>query len=103
MYGIKGRGVSVASGPSTRASMLPVTQLVFAARDVFPPSTPCVCALRGFLPGPVFPDTATRRLGLARLPPNWVVLAGRVVTLHVHVDVYGGAEVGNLGVDDVSL
>jgi len=72
--------VSVASRPSTRASKLPVTQLVFVARGVFPRSTPCVCALRGFLPGRVFPDRSTRRHGLARLPPDWVGLAGRVVT-----------------------
>ena len=72
--------MSVASSPSTRASKLPDTQLVFAARGVFSRSTPCVCALRGFLPGPVFPDRTTRRHGSARLPPNWVGLAGRVVT-----------------------
>jgi len=72
--------VCVASRPSTRASKLPVTQLVFVARGVFPRSTPCVCALRGFLPGRVFPDRTTRRHGLARLLPDWVGLAGRVVT-----------------------
>jgi len=72
--------VSVASRPLTRASKLPVTQLVFVARGVFPRSTPCVCALRGFLPGRVFPDRTTRRHGLARLPPDWVGLAGRVFT-----------------------
>jgi len=72
--------VSVASRPSTRASKLPVTQLVFVARGVFPRSTPCVCALRGFLPGRVFPDTNTRRHGLDRLPSDWVGLAGRLVT-----------------------
>jgi len=82
--GIRGRGVSVASRPSTRASKLPVTQLVFVARGFFPRSTPCVCALRGFLPGRVFPDRTTRRHGLARFPPDWVGLAGRVVT-------FGGA------------
>jgi len=71
--------VSVASRPSTRASKLPVTQLVFVARGVFPRSTLCVGALRGFLPGRVFPDRTTRRHGLARLPPDWVGLAGRVV------------------------
>jgi len=71
--------VSVASRPLTRASKLLVTQLVFLARGIFPRSTPCVCALRGFLPGRVFPDRTTRRHGLARLPPDWVVLAGRVV------------------------
>jgi len=72
--------VSVASRPSTRASKLSVTQLVFVARGVFPQWTPCVCALRGLLPGRVFPDRTTRRHGLARLPPYWVGLAGRVVT-----------------------
>jgi len=72
--------VSVASRPSTRESKLPVTQLVFVARGVFPRSTPCVCALRGFLPGRVFPDRTTRRHGLDRLPPKWVGLAGCVVT-----------------------
>jgi len=78
--GIRGRGVSVASRPSTRASKLPVTQFVFVARGIFPRSTPCVCAVRGFLPGRVFPDRTTRRHGLARLPPDWMGLAGRVVT-----------------------
>jgi len=72
--------VSVASRPSTRASKLPVTQLVFVARGAFPRSTPSVCALRGFLPGRVFPDRTTRRHGLARPPPNWVGWAERVVT-----------------------
>ena len=72
--------MSVASRPSTRASKLPVTQLVFVARGVFPRSTPCVCALRGFLLGRVFLDRTTGRHGLARLPPYWVGLAGRVVT-----------------------
>jgi len=76
--------VSVASRPSTRASKLPVTQLMFVARGVFPRSTPCVCALRGFLPGRVFPDRTTRRHGLARLPPDWVRLAGHVVTRRAH-------------------
>jgi len=73
-----------------RASKLPVTQLVFVARGVSPLSTPCVCALRGFLPGRVFPDRTSRRHGLARLPPNWVGCAVRVVT-------FGGAagEEGN--------
>jgi len=71
--------MSVAPRPSTRASKLPVTQLVFVARGVFPRSTPCVCALRDFLPGRVFPDRTTRRHGLARLPPYWVGLAGSVV------------------------
>jgi len=84
MDGIRGRDESVASRPSTRASKLPVTQLVFVARGVFPRSTPCVCALRGFLPGRVFPDRTTRRHGLVRLPPDWVGLDGRVVT-------FGGA------------
>ena len=72
--------MSDASRPSTRASKLPVSHLVFAARGVFPRSPPCVCALRGFLQGRVFPDRTTRRHGLARPPPNWVGLAGRVVT-----------------------
>jgi len=72
--------VSVASRPSTRASKLPVTKLVFVARGAFPRSTPCVCALRGFLPRRVFPDRTTRRHGLARPPPNWVGWAERVVT-----------------------
>jgi len=54
---------------------------VFVARGVFPRSTPCVCALRGFLPGRVFPDRTTRRHDLARLPPYWVGLAGRAVTV----------------------
>jgi len=72
--------VSVASRPSTRASKLPVTQLVFVARGAFPRSTPCVCALRGFLPGRVFPERTTGRHGLARPPHNWVGWAERVVT-----------------------
>jgi len=72
--------VSVASRPSTRASKLPVTQLVFVARGAFPRSTPCVCALRGFLRGRVFPDRTTRRHGLARSPPDWVGWAERVAT-----------------------
>jgi len=72
--------MSVASRPSTRASKLPVTQLVLVARGAFPRSTPCVCALRGFLPGRVLPDRTTRRHGLARPPPNWVGWAERVVT-----------------------
>jgi len=76
--------VSVASRPPTRESNLPVTQLVFLARGVLPRSTPCVCALQGFLPGRVFPDRTTRRHDLARLPPDGVGLAGRVVT-------FGGA------------
>jgi len=82
--------VSVASRPSTRASKLTVTQLVFVARGAFPRSTPCVCALRDFLPGRVLPDRTTRRHGLARPPPNWVGWAERVVT-------FGGAaeEEGN--------
>jgi len=67
-----------------RASKLPVTQLVFVARGVSPRSTPCVCALRGFLPGRVFPDRTTRRHGLARLPPKWAGWAARVFT-------FGGA------------
>jgi len=72
--------VSVASRPSTRASKLPVTQLVFVAWGAFPRSTPCVCAHRGFLPGRVFPDRTTWRHGWARPPPNWVGWTGRVVT-----------------------
>ena len=72
--------MSVASWPLTRASKLPVTQLVFVARGALPRSTPCVCALRGFLPGRVFPDRTTRRHGLARPPPNWLGWAERVVT-----------------------
>jgi len=76
--------VSVASRPSTRASKLTVTQLVFVARGAFTRSTPCVCALRDFLPGRVLPDRTTRRHGLARPPPNWVGWAERVVT-------FGGA------------
>ena len=78
--GIRGRGVSVALRPSTRASKLPVTQLVFVARGAFPRSTPCVCALRGFLPGRVLPDRTTRRHGLARPPLSWVGWAERVAT-----------------------
>jgi len=78
--GLRGRDASVTSIPSTRASKLPVTQLVFVARGVFPWSTPCVCALRGLLPGREFPDMTTRRHGPARLPPDWVGLAGRLVT-----------------------
>ena len=74
--------MNVASRPLTRASKLPVTQLVFVARGAFPRSTPCVCALRGFVPGRVFPDRTTRRHGLARPPPNWVGWAERVVTLN---------------------
>ena len=79
--------MSVASRPSTRASKLPVTQLVFVARGAFPRSTPCVCALRGFLPGRVFPDRTTRRHGLARPPPNWVGWAERVVTVEALLTV----------------
>jgi len=76
--------VSVTSRASTRASKLTVKQLVFVARGVSPWSTQCVCALRGFLPGRVFPDRTTRRHGLSRLPPNWVGWAERVVA-------FGGA------------
>ena len=76
--------MSVTSRPSTRESRLRVTQLVFVARGFFPPSTPCVCAPRGFFPGRVFPDRTTRRHGLAHLPPDWVGVAGSVVT-------FGGA------------
>jgi len=72
--------VSVASRPSTRVSKLPVTQLGVFARGAFPRSTPCVCALRSFLPGRVFPDRTTRRHGLAGPPPNWVGWAERVAT-----------------------
>jgi len=61
---------------------LPVAQLVFAARGVLPRPTPCVCALQGFPPGRVCPDRTTRRHSLARLPPNWVGLAGRVVSFY---------------------
>ena len=64
--------MSVASGPLTRASNVPVTYLVTVAGGVFPRSTPCEWALRGFLPRRVFPDKTTRRHGLARLPPDWV-------------------------------
>jgi len=79
-----------ASRPSTRARKFPVTQLVFVARGASPRSTPCVCALRGFLPGRVFPDRTTQRHGFARPPPNSVGWAERVVT-------FGGAagEKGN--------
>jgi len=63
-----------------QASILPVTQRVFVARGAFPRSTPCVCALRIFLPGRVCPDRTTRRHGLARPAPNWVGWAERVVT-----------------------
>ena len=72
--------MSGASRPSTRASKLPFTQLMFVARGAFPRSTPSVCALRGFLPGRVFPDRYTRRHGLARPPPNWVRWPERVAT-----------------------
>jgi len=61
--------VGTALEPSTWESKLPVTQLVFHTRGAFPRSQPCVCALRGFLPGRVFPDRTTRRHGLARVPP----------------------------------
>jgi len=77
-------GMGTASEPSTWASNLPVTQLVILARGAFPRSTPCVCALWGFLPGRVLPDRTTRRHGRALLPPNWVGLAGRVVTITQH-------------------
>jgi len=53
---------------------------VFVARNVSPRSTPRVCVLRGFLPGWVLPVRTTRRHGLARLPPNWLGWAERVVT-----------------------
>jgi len=74
--------MGTASEPSTWGSKLPVTQLVFLARRDFARSTPCVCALRGVLPGRVFPYRTTRRHGLARLPRNWVGLARRVVTCY---------------------
>ena len=76
--------MGTASEPSTWASKLLVTQLVFLTRGAFPRSTPCVCALRGLLPGRVFPDRTTRRHGLARLTHISVGLAGLVVT-------FGGA------------
>jgi len=78
--GIRGWAASVASRLSTRASKLLVTQLVFVARGAFPRSTPCVCAVRVFLPGRVFRDRTTRRHGLARPSPNWVGWAECVVT-----------------------
>ena len=73
--------MSVASRPLTRASELPVSQLVFVARGVSPMSTPSVCAFRCFLPGRVFSDMTTRRHGLSRVPPNWVAWTDRVATL----------------------
>ena len=79
--GIRWRSVSVVLRPLTRASQLPVIQLVFVARGAFPLSTTCVCAFRGFLPGRVFPDRTTQRHGQARLSPNWVGFAGRVDTV----------------------
>jgi len=90
MDGIRGGGVCFASRPLTRASKIPVTPLVCFARGVSPRSTPCVCALLGFLPGRVFPDRTARRHGLARSFPNWVGWAESVVT-------FGGAagEEGN--------
>ena len=83
--------MSVTSRNSTRESKIPVTQLVFLDGGAFLRSTPCVCALWGFLLGPVLPDRTTRRHGLACPPPNLVGWAGRVVT-------FGGAagEKGNL-------
>ena len=42
------------------------------ARGDFPRSPSCVCALRGFLPGRVFPVRTTRRHCPAHLPPTWV-------------------------------
>ena len=90
MERVRERGVRVVSRPSTRARKRPVTQPVFAARNVLPLSTPCVCALRGFFPERVFHDRTTRRHGLARRPHDWVGLAGRVL-------IFGGAagEEGN--------
>jgi len=76
--------VSFYSKPSTQASKLPVTQLLAAARGFFTRSTTCVYALRGLLPVRVFPDTTTLRHVFARPPPDWVGLAGRVVS-------FGGA------------
>ena len=76
--------MSVASRPATWESTLPVTQLVLIARGAFLRSTPYVRALRGFLPGRVFPDRTTRRQGVAYPPASWVLWAGRVVT-------FGGA------------
>jgi len=72
--------MSFASRPSARGSKRPVTQLVVVARGALPRSTPCVCALRGFLPGREFRDRTTRRHGLAGPPPNWEGWAERVVT-----------------------
>ena len=65
MEGIRGLGVNVASGIMTRASKLPVTQLVAAARGVLTRSTPCVCALRGIFSGAGIPrqDTPATRSG----------------------------------------
>jgi len=62
------------------ASKTPVTKLVFVALGVSSRSTLFVCALRGFLSGRVFSDRTTRRHGVARLSPNRVGWAERVVT-----------------------
>jgi len=69
--------MGTASEPSTWGSKFTVTQLVFLALRDFALSTPCVCALRGVLPGRVFPYRTTRRHGLARLPRTgwgWLVV-----------------------------
>jgi len=76
--------VRVALRHLTRTSQLPVIETVFVAPGVFPRSTPCVCALWGCLLRWVFPNRTTRRQGLARRRPDWVGLAGRIVT-------FGGA------------
>jgi len=68
--GIRGWRVSDASRPSPRASKLPVEQLVFVARGAFPRSTPCVCALRGFLPGRVSPTGLPGATVWLALPPT---------------------------------
>jgi len=62
--------VSDASRPSPRASKLPVEQLVFVARGAFSWSTPCVCALRGFLPGRVSPTGLPGDTVWLALPPT---------------------------------
>ena len=95
--------MSVASRSSTRASKLPVTQLVFVAWGAFHRSTPCVCALRAFLPGRVFPDRTTRRHGSARPPPSWVGWAERVVTPTVAGVAFDGVDTGVSLASDGSL